>query len=306
MKKYGLPTLVCGIILTVSAPGGMAAETAAAAANPPAAAQADANNARTANSVPSAPSTLPPPEALTPRMRLICGLAENKGYLLRFRAIHALGSSMGDAEKAALLAFLYQKPATESLQLLEFDSLKNDAVYALLNQPGAPGDLHRHLVAMYYDTSFDVVWRDYCIQFLGRIYPKVRDPRDAAAIRDLFQHALMRRKNSFVGTALIALKDLSALPEFKPDVIASSAMEVLRNEETMADAKITALQVATILKHPEALAEARKLLAAADTAVPLKMSAIATLGRLGSPSRDDETLRKYTIHRASAPESFIC
>ena len=34
--------------------------------------------------------------AQTPRIRLICGLAPEKGYLPRLQAIHALGTSLGD------------------------------------------------------------------------------------------------------------------------------------------------------------------------------------------------------------------
>ena len=87
----------------------------------------------------------------------------------------------------------------------------------------------------------------------------------------------------------------SALPDFKADEIAASAMELLRDKETVIGSRVTALQVATILKHPEAVNEARKLLAAADTGVSLKMSAFSTIGQLGSAAQDaGKTLQRYT------------
>ena len=109
--------------------------------------------------------------AQTPRIRLICGLASEKGYLPRLQAIHALGTSLTDPETVALLAFLDQKkPDTATLEVLDFDALKNDITDVLLRQPALPGALAPQLLAMYRDTTHDDAWRNYCIR-KRRIYP---------------------------------------------------------------------------------------------------------------------------------------
>lgn len=233
----------------------------------------------TASEVPARPELKP--MNLSPRLKLICGLADEKGYVPRLQAIHQLQRNLTEPEIEGLLAFLHQKADSEKLELLEFDALKNDIVLALLKQPGAPGALPGHLRAMFADTTYDAVWRDYCVQFLGQIYPKLGDDVEKAKIRTVFQEALKARKESFAGTALIALKDMADLPEFPKTETADAAMKILRDKETADFVKLTAMQIAAILKHPEALSTARKLLAAPGTSINLKASAVAAIGQLG-------------------------
>ena len=221
--------------------------------------------------------------AQTPRIRLICGLAPEKGYLPRLQAIHALGTSLTDPETVALLAFLDQKkPDTATLEVLDFDALKNDITDVLLKQPVLPGALAPQLLAMYRDTTHDDAWRNYCIQFLARLYPRLEE-KEQAQVRQLFQDALLERQKSFSGTALIALKNFADRPEFDRAEIGNAAMTLLRAPDTLPYIKATALQVAAILGQPEAPVVARQWLAAPGTEITLRISAIATLGQRGVP-----------------------
>lgn len=97
-------------------------------------------------------------------------LDSSRPYHQRATPIVRIGGNLCQSDVNAVHAFLERKNGGD-LAPIEFNSLKNDLVLCLMRQSRPDGRLVPHLIAMYRDASSDLVWRNYCVQFMGRIYP---------------------------------------------------------------------------------------------------------------------------------------
>jgi hypothetical protein len=221
----------------------------------------------------------------------IFGNTANKSYVPRVKAVHKLGNDLQPAQIAAIYKFLHKRIKDDSLKPLELNAIKNELVIVIMNQRNYPDALASSLVEMYNDKSFDKIWRDYCIQFLGQWYPKINSPEDRRKAREAFDSALQEKKNGIAGTALIAVSRLTGLKDFDKADIASKAFELAKDKDSANIVKITALQVGANLGNKNILPLAKELIKSSKS-VPLKMSAIAAVGILGN-SADIPTIDKY-------------
>ena len=141
----------------------------------------------------------------------------------------------------------------------------------LLRQKEGLPELAGLLVRMSRDPWTDDVWRDYCVQFLGKCYPAVADMDSRRSMADALWEALeTRRASSCAGAAGRQLMSLSrSFREFPPGDVSRAALEALRAPECSDGSRCALLQVCAVLGDTAALPDARaaiaRLRAEADT-----------------------------------------
>ena len=119
----------------------------------------------------------------------ICGEASSP-YAERVRLIHRLPSNLTPEQLERCRAFLESPLAGRPLSDLEFNGLKNDMVLALLRQREGLTELAELLVRMSRAEETDATWRDYCVQFLGKCYPRINDTKSRESMADALLEAL--------------------------------------------------------------------------------------------------------------------
>ena len=123
-------------------------------------------------------------------------------YSERLQLIHSLPSDLDGGRLERCRRFLESPAELQALPCLEFNGLKNDMVLALLRQKEGLPELAGLLVRMSRDPWTDDVWRDYCVQFLGKCYPAVADMDSRRSMADALWEALeTRRASSCAGAA---------------------------------------------------------------------------------------------------------
>lgn len=139
-------------------------------------------------------------------------------YSERLQLIHSLPSDLDGGRLERCRRFLESPTELQALPCLEFNGLKNDMVLALLRQKEGLPELAGLLVRMSRDPWTDDVWRDYCVQFLGKCYPAVADMDSRRSMADALWEALeTRRASSCAGAAGRQLMSLSrSFREFPP------------------------------------------------------------------------------------------
>ncbi len=218
---------------------------------------------------------------IPPKLLRILGLDEHaSNYEERITDIETLAPRLSTQEINALFAFLHKRSHDDPLPLLEFNAVKNDVAAALLNQENFPHEYPLHFVAIFHDRSFDSVWRDYSVQFLGQCYLKISDPEQAAMVREVFQLALDDAEG-IPAAALIALAELADKPGFEKRQIAEKACKMAATPGSPEPVRTTALQIAAKLAANDTAKTARTILKSTSSSVMLKISAIAALGRSG-------------------------
>ena len=222
--------------------------------------------------------------SLPDNIKLIVGQGEEH-YLPRVTAIPALPSDLPPDQIQACYDFLYRKIETQKLRDLEFNGLKNELVWELIRQKVKPQELSGHLVRMYRDKSYDITWRDYCVQFFAKWYPAA--PRNQARkemVAGLWDALKNERQNRIAGTASSMLCFLALqYPEFDKTKVSQESLEALLDPTTSKISKVALLQACAELENKKALPEAR-LIASTEKHPVLRASAIAFLGRLGDQS----------------------
>ena len=229
-------------------------------------------------------------------IRLICGQDTNKSYAARITAAHQLGANLSPTEIQALYGLLHQKSASQGdLSPEAFAALKNDILDALIAQTVLPPDLGKEIVGMYRDRSTDPLWRDYCVQHftmyverLGLSTGAPVDP-DRAEIFKAFHEALQEKDSGIAGTALLSLYRLSnKAPEADLPTIGQNALAMAKDATCAVQTRVTAVGICGLTGKTEILPEARILAQTAEV-LPLRLSAIATIGSLGG-AQDKELL----------------
>ena len=231
---------------------------------------------------------------LPDNLRVISG--ERKvSYEERLATVHRLGNNLNASEIRALLEFLRQPLAESGMETTAFNALKNDTAAALLRQePPVPG-LTEALVEMYRDKDNDIVWRSYCVQYIGSCYE--REGAQSLVTNALWE-ATAEKQTPVAGTALLMLEYLSAHHE---EVNRSRALELSENlamdQQSCPANRITALSLCGRMGSTNVLAETRRMAADEQDAV-LRMVAIATVGYLGDET-DVKALEDYAQEKDS-------
>lgn len=211
-------------------------------------------------------------------------------YLGRMAALHQLPSVLSTND-AALLHLWLTVPydSTCGLTAIEFNGLKNAAADLLMQQPVVSAEWIVDFAAMFLDTTYDPVWRDYCLQFLSVGHEKLTGRTDGksvetrATVLAVLREATKLRTDTFAGTALLGL---NAIARHNPETvklseIAAIATAVVQDERTSEPCRITALRVSALLNVTDVLPVARELAQTGETEM-LRQVAVATIGDLGS------------------------
>ena len=207
-------------------------------------------------------------------------------YSERLQLIHSLPSDLDGGRLERCRRFLESPTELQALPCLEFNGLKNDMVLALLRQKEGLPELAGLLVRMSRDPWTDDVWRDYCVQFLGKCYPAVADMDSRRSMAAALWEALeTRRASSCAGAAGRQLMSLSrSFREFPPGDVSRAALEALRAPECSDGSRCALLQVCAVLGDTAALPDARALASSEGTPSGVRASAIAAIGMLGDAS----------------------
>ena len=129
----------------------------------------------------------------------------------------------------------------------------------------------------------DATWRDYCVQFLGKCYPRINDAKSREAMADAMWEALRttRRAGRAAGSAARQLMTLGrTFPEFPPEEVSAASLEALLDPASSDETRTVLLQVCGTLGEHGALPTARAIAGQNSTPV-LRASAIAAVGMLG-------------------------
>lgn len=216
----------------------------------------------------------------------IAGRKNKKAYYPRAMAIKRLGKNLTRREVDSIYKFLNYGTAA-NLKALEINSLKNDLVLVLMRQTSPPNDLGIKLVEMFNNKKNSSIWRDYCVQFMGRWYKKA-SAEEKKQMKKSMLNALEEHKNGIAGAALIALRSNIGQTTISPRQVRLAAYKVLTAKDSPDYLKQTALQICAMGNEAKVLPIAREILKTSKH-VPLKMSAIAAIGALGDGD-DFETL----------------
>ena len=214
----------------------------------------------------------------------ICGEAYTP-YAERVKLIHSLPSNLAPEQLERCCAFLESPLAGQPLPDLEFNGLKNELVFALLRQRDGLTELAELLVRMSRAPDTDATWRDYCVQFLGKCYPRIHDAKSREAMADaLWETLKTQRRGRAAGSAARQLMTLGrTFPEFPSDKVAQASMEALLDPVSSDETRTALLQVCGTLGERGALPTARAI-AGRNSAPVLRASAIAAVGMLGDES----------------------
>ncbi len=212
-------------------------------------------------------------------------------FLERIEGVKKLGNNLSEEEISYLYAFLDIKGNAAGLSSDELDALKNDIAAKLIDQKQVPPDLAYNLTAMYNNRHHNTVWRDYCIQHLGTLYPRLRNQKEKTDLIKTLWQATEETDLSIGGTALISLKRNINAPGVSAKMITEKALALAQSPKCGEATKITAIQICANLGEKQIRETARKI-AVSRESVPLRMSAIAAIGTIGVES-DRPLLEKY-------------
>ena len=152
-----------------------------------------------------------------------------------------------DAERAtAAAAKKWRETLTASGDLLSEDpataaAQRNAAANELLSLPELPEGVVADLARMFWSPGEDVVWRDYCLQFLGSALERTDGVTDVdrSLARETLVEALASTNATFAGTALRALhRGDPADP-----LVASNALRIALDPSYPSSSRTTALLV---------------------------------------------------------------
>jgi hypothetical protein len=265
-----------------------------------------------------------------------------KALLLRDEAAHNYPSLLAEINKlnytlsiddiAALIDMLAwpNDRFPEGMRAIEINAVKNDVLDKLLRQETLPEGIGIAMAAMAADPNQDIVWRDYCVQFMAPFYEraageqtteytegdltaKERTERkgnspvqnspvnsELQVIQDAMFQALDERDSTLAGTALIGLENLSrTYDEFDREVISEKAAQIASDELASSESRMTALRLSAQILNSEGISnvevvQAARTLAQTGETVLLRSAAIVTLGEVGSTD-DRELLESYLL-----------
>jgi len=247
--------------------------------------------------VPDAPAfSLIQPEGPDPSsMAFIMGQDAAAGMEDRVKPISTLGNDLTRDEINSLYRLMAKHEGQDPLHTGPLNVLKNEAAEVLLRQTAMPLHYAGNLVAMFLDSGYDPVWRDYCEQFLGRSFSR-QTHADKMMVARCLWHIVESMNGPIAGTALIALQRNAGDSGIARQQVKDLSYRWLTTDGTHQDIVITALQVSAEMGDQRILAAARTF--AATGSLRTRISAIAAIGQLGEHS--DRALLEMYIKQGNA------
>ena len=224
--------------------------------------------------------------------RLICGGAEDKSYNTRILAIRQLGRSIPANDFSCLRDFLEKDPASENLEPLAINAIKNDIAGKLLVNEFLPDDFTKRFLAMADAPQVGIIWQNYTIQFLDLLWKRENDPAVRQAIVQALERYTQDTRTSIAGTALLTLSRMPEGAQITPAYLGELAIRTVRHPAIQWQDKVTALQIAARVGDSRALPQARIWAVDEQLPVILRMSALAVLGDRGNAT-DRPTLERF-------------
>lgn len=201
----------------------------------------------------------------------------------RLAVVHALPAILSPDQIAALTAFVSARSGPAGLDAGEVYALKNDAINALIRQQSVLPKLVPVLTGVYADRKQDAVMRDYALQHLAVI------ALDGGKAYKWAQHwqavGAADAEPELAATAmlhLVSASEKNSLTAAQKQKLDSAALRMASDQNKPDVSRITALQVCTRLKVSAARELAYTLAQSPEAGFPLRISAIAALGDLGS------------------------
>jgi len=200
-------------------------------------------------------------------------------YYQRATQFRAIGSNLQQSDVDAVHSFLDQKDRGD-LKILEFNSLKNDLVLCLMRQSRKDHKLVSHLIAMYKDKNHDYVWRNYCIQFMGRIYVDATMSEKKQLEQTLLM-ALQDPVPMLAVTGMIAIELNNTHINYDHNLFQNRAFELLQKNIPIYS-KVTLIQICGMKQiKPNKVRPILHRIIEKSNEVQLKASALAALGEYG-------------------------
>jgi len=169
---------------------------------------------------------------------------------------------------------------TQGLTELEFNSLKNDLVFVVMRQRKRDERLAEQLVTMFSDKGHSVIWRDYCLQFMGRLLPE-SSLKDKKLIENALLSAIDDKDSGIAGAALIAINHNKSLLNIPNEQIDKKIIDILKSDAPDY-VKTTVLQLGVMNQtNPQELMVISRKIIEKEKNVQLKTSALAALGEFG-------------------------
>jgi len=220
--------------------------------------------------------------AIRPLLRPIIGAVPAQ-MRERLRAVHTLGRCLTREEITVLCDFVKSPPSPQETDLPGLQAVKNDILNVLRGQRAPLSGLTETLIALYRDPVQDPVIRDYAIQHL--LAWREQGAPDAANAGNTIRALLFEvagQSGAIAGTALLGLHLLSAQdPTLDQDAINRLALRLLSSADTEVASRITAIQVCAERGLKQATPAIQSVLEA-QPCIPLRLSALAALARLGA------------------------
>ncbi|MGE4489991.1 MAG: HEAT repeat domain-containing protein, partial [Kiritimatiellales bacterium] len=203
--------------------------------------------------------------------------------------VEALGRDLSADEVRSLIMFIHARPEQVGLTENDYNAVGDVVLLKLEDQKQLPADYSDHLVVMFHDQSLNPTWRDYCIQHLGTVCPRVALEKQPV-IRQLYLDAL-EPGSRFAGTTLLSMKRSAGTPGLTKEFVAEKAMAVASSDAYGDAERLSALHVAAEFNDPNAVQLARQIAGSKHTAL-FRSASLAVLGMAGDET-DRPLLEKY-------------
>jgi len=215
----------------------------------------------------------------------------------RIDFLKELSLPLSDEDRAGIYAFLEAIERPTDMSAGNWHWLMDEAFTILRNDDTDNAEVAAKQGDLYRNPSADPIVRDYAIQHLGYLLSAEVNP---GLIVPVLRDTISQTDNTIAGSALPALDQ-----NFPNDLETSKqAFRLASDPGTSLTSRVTALQVASSQKHPEALPLALGFASDSNLPTPLRLSAIATIADLG---RNDQlasletfaSVREPRLHRAA-------
>lgn len=203
-------------------------------------------------------------------------------YLVRSRALVALGNNLTPTETKTLLHYL--SSTTDPLRPERVAALKNDILNVLRSQKVLSPDLAPCLIGIFNNKKHDSAILDYCIQHLGALQEQLDDPAQLNKILRSIRSAALLDQSSYSGTALIALTHQKNPTEDDKAFLKSQTITILENPKAHEAARISAMQIASENGYVESLPTIRHVAESSAEPIANRTVAIGALGTFGEAS----------------------
>jgi len=211
-------------------------------------------------------------------------------YLKQAQQLDQLSKQLTSSEIDALLLFTASFPQDVGLNEKYYNAVGDLVLCTLETQETLPHLLPHYLVTIFYDSNRNAIWRDYCLQHLGAIYPRL-SLKEQNILETLFLQSV-KKGDEMAGTAAIALAN-----NFKNGIHIQKTIPALfaltHNQKSDDSNRLTAMLILAEQNEKKILPLIKQVIPSRNYSVHFRMSAIASLGMLGNPN-DIALLKKYT------------